>query len=185
MDISIIAALFGPQHVIGYQGDQPLFLKGDLKQFRERTLGKPVIMGRKTYWAVRKAWEARYPGKEMLAERLKVVITGSSDRTPYLGSIVARNFNESLRLLKEGNLGQDGIFVIGGGQVYEAALPYANSLFLTRVPDYQGPGDVFFPDFVSHFPLETLTKVDSSVDEASGLKVEYQTYIRRAPSPLP
>jgi dihydrofolate reductase len=121
--------------VIGRDGGLPWKLKADLRQFKEVTLGKPVVMGRKT-------WESLpFP----LPGRANLVLSRDPSFRP-LGAETSTSF-EAL-LARAGTLaGRSGaaeIMVIGGEALFDLALPIAERIYLTEV-DAEVAGDVFFP----------------------------------------
>ena len=95
-------------------------------------MGKPIVMGRKTYESIGKP----LPG------RANIVITRNPDYAPE-GVSVAPTVEAALDLAREE--GADEICVIGGGEIYAQTLPFADKIYLTRV-DAAPEGDVFFPD---------------------------------------
>ena len=123
--------------VIGRDGAMPWRLSTDLKRFKAITLGKPVIMGRKTWDSIGRA----LPG------RLNIVIT----RDPSFagaGAVTAHSFAQAKTIAEQNanELGVDGIFVIGGGEIFKQALPFANRMHITEILDTI-EGDTFFPVF--------------------------------------
>lgn len=134
--ISLIAAL-GHNRVIGNGNDLPWHLPGDLAHFKEITSGHPVIMGRKT-------WESLPEKFRPLPGRANFVVTRSG-WYKATGAQTAFSFPEALSYAKEAD-GSDEIFVIGGGELYRAALPFASRLYLTLVDD-PTPGTVTFPEY--------------------------------------
>lgn len=134
--ISLIAAV-GQNRVIGVAGDLPWHLSGDLKFFKQTTMGKPIIMGRKTFDSIGKA----LPG------RPNIVVTRNPD-LKIEGIDCVRSLDEGLAIAKKyaRDLLVDEIMVIGGAQIYSAAIAQARRLYITEValsPD----GDAFFPDY--------------------------------------
>lgn len=118
--------------VIGRAGGLPWRLSTDLKRFKTITMGKPIIMGRKTWESIGKP----LPG------RFNVVIS----RDPAFaaeGGATARSFEEAVAIAKESGAGEE-ICIIGGGEIYRQALPEADRLYVTHV-DAEVEGDVFFP----------------------------------------
>lgn len=134
--ISLIAAL-GHNRVIGNGTDLLWHLPGDLAHFKELTKGHPVIMGRKT-------WESLPEKFRPLPGRANFVVT-KSGWYEALGAVTAFSFPEALSHAKEAD-GNDEIFIIGGGEMYRAALPFASRLYLTLVDD-PTPGTVTFPEY--------------------------------------
>jgi dihydrofolate reductase len=127
----------GENGAIGVGGDLPWRLSTDLKQFRKVTLGKPIIMGRRTFRSLPRA----------LDHRLNIVLS----RDPGLvapGAIVAGSLEEGLaharRAAKEAGVGE--IMVIGGDDVFRAVMPMAKRIYLTEV--HASPeADTWFRDF--------------------------------------
>ena len=133
--ITLIAAA-SENNVIGRNQDLPWELPDDLRRFRKRTRGCPVIMGRKNYESI----AARIGGP--LPKRRNIVVTHQSDLS-YEGCDMAASVDEAIAIAKEDDA--EEIFVIGGGQIYAAALSLADRIDLTRVhADIEG--DVFFPE---------------------------------------
>ena len=136
MRLSLIAAV-ADNGTIGRDGGLPWRLSNDLRYFRSVTMGKPVVMGRKTFESIGRP----LPG------RANVVVSRSPGFTPE-GVTVAADLDAAIaaaeRLAAEA--GADEVLVIGGGALYDAALPLADRLYLTEV--HAGiEGDVHFPPF--------------------------------------
>ena len=134
--LSIIAAV-ARNGVIGKGGDLPWKLPGDLKHFMSATMGKPVIMGRKTYESM----------KRPLPGRTNIVLTRQADFT-HEGLVVFTDFDDSVEFARENAAEQDSneFFVIGGENIYELAIPRASKAYITRV-DAEPDGEAFFPNF--------------------------------------
>jgi dihydrofolate reductase len=124
--------------VIGRDNDLPWRLKSDLAIFKARTLGKPVIMGRKT-------WDS-LPRKP-LPGRMNIVLSQDGSFEPPQ-AVVCESFLEALQMAKEQaeDDGVDEVCVIGGRAIFELALPRAKRLYLTEV-QAEVEGDVHFPEF--------------------------------------
>ena len=124
--------------VIGRDGDLPWRLKSDLALFKANTLGKPVIMGRKT-------WDS-LPRKP-LPGRTNVVLSRDQSFEPP-GAIVCETWMEAVQIAKEqaADDGAEEVCVIGGQALFELALPKARRLYLTEVAA-EADGDVRFPAF--------------------------------------
>jgi len=124
--------------VIGRDGTLPWRLKSDMAWFKANTLGKPVIMGRKT-------WESlpRHP----LPGRMNIILTRDQS-FEVQGGLTCENFAEAVQIAREQaeDDGAEEVCVIGGAALFEAALPRAKRLYLTEVlADVEG--DVTFPAF--------------------------------------
>ncbi len=122
--------------VIGRDNDLPWRLKSDLAIFKAATLGKPVIMGRKT-------WDS-LPRKP-LPGRMNIVLSRDGSFEPAQ-AVVCESFLEAVQMAKEqaAEDGVDEVCVIGGRALFEMALPKARRLYLTEV-QAQVEGDVTFP----------------------------------------
>ncbi|MGH7023041.1 MAG: dihydrofolate reductase [Caulobacteraceae bacterium] len=144
--------------VIGRAGALPWRLRSDMTLFRELTLGKPVIMGRKT-------WESL--PRRPLAGRFNIVLSrDGSFAAP--GALVCEEFSEAVQIGRE-QAQEDGaeeVCVIGGAALFELALPRARRIYLTEV-DARPEGDVQFPPFDETAWSETRREAHpaSEVDE--------------------
>ena len=128
----------GANGVIGANGGLPWRLKSDLKIFRRLTMGKPLIMGRKT-------WDS-LPVKP-LPGRANIVLSRDGRFAPH-GALVCEDFHEAFQIARDqaDDDGQGEVCVIGGAALFEIALPKAKRLYLTEV-DGSPDGDVRFPAF--------------------------------------
>ncbi|WP_296278864.1 dihydrofolate reductase [Pseudoxanthomonas sp.] len=133
MRISLVAAL-DRHRAIGRDNDLPWRLPDDLKRFKALTLGKPVLMGRKTAESLGRA----LPG------RLNLVLTRSG-RVPFEGMRAVASVDEAIRIATE--QGSDELCVIGGGEVYALTLDRADVLHLTEVDTEVQDAHAFFPAF--------------------------------------
>ena len=128
--------------VIGRDGDLPWRLRSDLQRFKAITIGKPCIMGRKTWQSL--------PLKP-LPGRLNLVLTrdeGWGEDGEARGALVCRSLDEALEIAREQaqDDGVDEVCLIGGAALFEAALPRAKRLYITEVAA-EPEGDVLFPAF--------------------------------------
>jgi dihydrofolate reductase len=134
MKIVLVAAV-GKNNVIGREGQLPWRLKSDLKHFRELTINKPVIMGRKTYLSIGKP----------LKDRTNIVLTRDLGLVAP-GAMLATSLDAALAYAREdaGKRGVDEIMVIGGSDVFADTIARADRLEITHV--HASPqGDSFFP----------------------------------------
>jgi dihydrofolate reductase len=129
MKLSIIVAM-DLKRVIGHANRLPWHLPADLKHFKQITMGKPILMGRKTWESIGRP----LPG------RINIVITRDNNYTAA-GCIVVHSVEAALHAAQ----GHDEVMVIGGEQLYRQVLPDAEMLYITRV-DGVFPGDAFFPE---------------------------------------
>lgn len=132
MLLSIIAAV-SRNNVIGSRNRLPWRIPEDFRWFKRHTLGRPVIMGRRTFESIGGA----LPG------RLNIVVTSRKDYAPT-GVTVAGSLDQALRRARTAETEES--FIIGGRRVFAAALPLADRIYLTEI-HRDIPGDIFFPDF--------------------------------------
>lgn len=133
----VLVAALARNRVIGLRGGLPWRLPGDLAHFRRVTLGKPLILGRKTYEGIEKG----LPGREMIVVSKSSVV--KSDKVWTVGSM-----EEAVDLgqTRARMLGVGEVCVIGGGEVFRALLKVAMGMVLTWV-EGKPKGDVWFPEF--------------------------------------
>jgi dihydrofolate reductase len=134
MIISLVVAV-ADNGVIGRDGTLPWRISADLKTFRRLTMGKPLIMGRRTFQSLKKPLDGRD----------NIVVSRNPDYGPA-GAIIAHDFAAALEAARACAMqrGVDEIAVIGGTRVFEAALPLAHRIYKTEV--HASPtGDAFFP----------------------------------------
>lgn len=115
--------------VIGANGAIPWRLPNELKLFKSVTMGHHIIMGRKTYESIGR----------LLPGRTTVIVTRQQDYRVD-GAVIAHSLQDAVAA----SAGDDEIFVIGGGELYQAALPLADRVYLTVV-DAEPEGDTFMP----------------------------------------
>jgi dihydrofolate reductase len=134
----VLVAAVAENGVIGQDGDMPWRLPGDLKHFKKTTLGKPVIMGRRTFDSI---------GRKPLPGRPNIVLTRDKNFRAA-GVTVAATLDEALQIAEReaAKLSAEEIAVIGGSTLYQETLPRAGRLYLTEV--HASPeGDTRFPEF--------------------------------------
>lgn len=158
MKISAIAVI-SKNRALGKDNELLFHVPGDLPRFKKITSGHPVIMGRKTF-------ESKEINKRPLPNRLNIVITRDRGYTAE-GVVVRHSLEEALEVANKdllfphngtsisaaspkgttpGNYNDEEIFIIGGGQIYQAAWPFINKLYLTVI-DTEAAGDAYFPDY--------------------------------------
>ncbi len=168
--ITLIAAV-AENGVIGRDLDMPWKLSTDLKRFKALTMGKPMIMGRKTFLSV---------GERPLPGRAHIIISRNPDYRPD-GVDVVSSLEDALSLArnKAQALGVDEVFVAGGGEIYRQAMPYADQLSVTHV-EVSLEGDTFFPQI----DLAVFEKIDETAAPAGdkdNYPVRFATYRRHQP----
>ncbi len=157
--ITIIAAM-ARNRAIGLVGAMPWHLPGELKHFKETTMGKPIVMGRKTWESIGRA----LPGRQ------NIVVTGNREYCAE-GCLVV----QSLPLAIERAEG-DEIMVIGGGQLYLQVLPAADRMVLTLV-DYAPAADTWFPEWNENEWSE-ISRCSQAIDENNKLAFEVIELVR-------
>jgi dihydrofolate reductase len=167
MKIVIVAAI-GENNVIGRDGALPWRLKSDLKHFRQVTLNRPVIMGRKTYVSIGK----------LLKDRTNIVLTSDLGLVAP-GAVLATSMDAAFAYARQDaeKRGVDEIMVIGGSDVFAAAMPKAARLEITHV--HASPeGDSYFPPIDPQVWREAAREKHAagSDDDAS---FTVATYLRR------
>lgn len=130
----IIIAAVAENRAIGKDGEIPWYLPQDLKHFKKKTEGHPVIMGRKTF-------ESLPENFRPLPNRTNIVLTRSDMEKEEIE--VAENLEEAYSIAKELD---DKVFIIGGASVYEQVLSETDKMILTEVKK-DVDGDTFFPKF--------------------------------------
>ncbi len=133
MIISLVVAA-ADNHVIGKDNAMPWHISEDFKHFKQVTMGKPCIMGRKTFESILASLGKPLPG------RVNIIV--SRKNFQHSGALTCKDLDEALDQAKKTHA--EEVCIIGGAQIYALALPRANRIYLTRV--HQSPeGDAFFP----------------------------------------
>jgi len=161
VQVSLVAAV-ASGGVIGRDGTIPWHIPEDMRRFREVTMGHPVVMGRRT-------WESLPDRFRPLPGRRNVVVTRNEDWEAE-GAERAASLEDALARLAD----SEQVFVIGGAQLYAAALPVADELLLTEI-ELDVPGDTFFPPFDPEIFLEVSREPVVSGD---GTAFAFVTYLR-------
>lgn len=155
--ISIVAAV-GKNNELGRGNDLIWHIKEDLKNFKDLTMGKYIVMGKNTYESLPRHLEGRK----------YVVLSSSLDNID--NGILFKDFNKLLEFVN--NLDEE-VMIIGGARVYKLFLPYATKLYLTEI-DSEEKADVYFPEFNK----EVYTRNVVSSNEVNGLKYSFVIYER-------
>ncbi|MCC4223688.1 type 3 dihydrofolate reductase [Vibrio campbellii] len=134
MIISMIAAM-ADNRIIGKDNQMPWHLPADFAWFKRCTMGKPVVMGRKTYESIGRP----LPG------RLNIVISRDASLS-IEGVTTVTSIEQALEVAGE----VEEVMIIGGGAIYAACLPMANKLYITHI-EAEIQGDTQFPDWGNEF----------------------------------
>lgn len=162
--ISLIAAV-AANNVIGEGNAMPWHLPEDFRHFKSVTMGKPVLMGRKTYESIGKA----LPG------RPNIVITRNPGWSAP-GVTTANSLEDALKQAE--NMGAAEAMVIGGAQIYATALPFATSVYLTHIHKVYN-GDAVFPALPSGAWREVSRQRGQDCAQA-GMEYDFTVYERIA-----
>lgn len=157
--LTLIAAM-AKNRVIGLNGKMPWHCPEDLQHFKSLTLGKPIIMGRKTFDSLGR----------LLPQRKHIVLSRQTN-WQHEGVTVVANLLDAIALCKADN---QEAFVIGGGQIYQQALALADTLQLTFI-DLEVAGDTAFPEWSAQDWQETQ-RTEHVGD--NGLKYAFVTFER-------
>lgn len=133
MIVSMIVAI-AEDRVIGFNGSIPWHLPADFAYFKKTTMGCPIVMGRKTFDSIGKP----LPGRQ------NIVLTRAND-LEIDGCDVVSSLEEAFTLVQD----EQEVFILGGQQLYEQALPLADRLYLTHIQATL-EGDTFFPDYSAY-----------------------------------
>lgn len=163
MIISMVAAM-AANRVIGRANQMPWHLPADLRHFKQVTLGKPVIMGRKTFESIGR----------VLPGRRNVVISRTAP-VDSKGAEWVSSVEQALSLLAE----QPEVMVIGGGEIYRQCLPLAQRLYLTEI-ELETEGDAFFPDYQQSGQWQLTEDVLYSADDQNRYNCRFITLERLA-----
>ncbi|MCI6677069.1 MAG: dihydrofolate reductase [Clostridiales bacterium] len=151
---------------IGYRGKLLVQIPADMELFRRETVGKVVVMGRKTLESL--------PGGQPLAKRTNIVLTTQKNYHPK-GVIVVQNMEEARQMLEQYR--SDDVYIIGGGHVYEQFLPFVDTVHVTKI-DYAYQADVYFPNL----DQDEKWVMEEESEEQTYFDLEYyfQKYVRKA-----
>jgi len=166
--LTLIAAL-DRANAIGRDNDLPWRLPDDLKRFKALTLGKPVLMGRKTAQSLGRA----LPG------RLNLVMTRSG-QVPFAGMQAVASLQAAIEAARAS--GAEELSVIGGGDIFALALPHAEMLYLTHVDTVVAHADARFPAF-DPAQWEVVARQAHAADAKHALAFEFVDYRRRRSAP--
>jgi dihydrofolate reductase len=166
-----------PTGVIGADNTVPWHVPEDFVHFRQTTHGYPVIMGRAT-------WESLPDRYRPLPGRTNVVLTRQTDWAAP-GALVAHTLEEALTLASDADPTPGQVWIVGGSQIYAAALPLAQRLLITTV-DTEVFGHAFAPDWeqVGHWELSTRDPDHGWHTSHTGLRYRIEDWHRTEGAPL-
>ncbi len=135
-------------------------LPDDFKRFKQLTTGHHIVMGRKTFESL--------PGR--LPNRTHIIVSRQTHYQPQ-GCIVAHSLEQALHIAPK----EEDVYVIGGGEIYRQALPWADKLEITRV-HATFDADAFFPEIGPEWQL--AEKTEHPIDDKHAWAFTFETYVR-------
>lgn len=158
--ISLIVA-HDKNRVIGHENQMPWHLPEELKYFKKMTMGKPIIMGRKTFESIGRP----LPG------RRNIVITRNPEYKVE-GVEVVDSLEKALKLTKDA----EEVMIIGGEQIFKLALPFTDRLYITYI-NHEFKGDTFFPEYdLNEWKLVSQSEPQETED---GYTYTYQIFEKK------
>ena len=149
--------------IIGKDNDMPWHLPADLAYFKKTTLGKPIIMGRKTYESIGRP----LPGRK------NIVISRDADYHAE-GVDSVTSVEQALTLVKD----VEEIMVIGGGAIYQHCLPFADKLYITHI-NASIDGDTQFPNYDTENEWQKMSNEVRQPDEKNAYELDFCVYERK------
>ncbi len=163
--ISLIVAM-ASNRVIGKGNQMPWHLPADLKHFKAVTLGKPVIMGRKTHESIGMV----LPGRE------NIIISRDADYTSDFYNDKCQTVTSLEQALKAADDVEE-IMIIGGANIYQQMIDQADTLYLTFI-DLETEGDAHFPDW-THLEWQEVSRETHKADEKNAFDLQFVTLERK------
>ena len=161
MKITLVVAM-DEGRVIGYNNQMPWHLSQDLKRFKSITMGKPILMGRKTHESIGR----------VLPGRRNIVLTRDTTFSSAFCDVV-HSVKEAVQLVSEES---DQLMVIGGAELYRQTIDQAEVMEVTLIHD-RFEGDTFFPEYPPE-EWQLVNKTPDEKDPVSGLCYSFVTYHR-------
>jgi len=161
--LAIIVAL-GKNNEIGKDNKMPWHIKEDLQYFKEQTINKTIIMGRKTFESL----------PYVLPRRKHIVISRNPNYSNDEGNVFVENDIDNV--INTYKNSEELAFIIGGGEIYKKAIDHCKYLYLTKI-DANFDADVYFPA-INYDEFSLLQKSDVYVDEDAGVSFCFEVYER-------
>ncbi len=165
MLLSMIVAI-ARDGAIGRKGDQPFYIREDLRHFKMLTMGHPIIMGRRTFEALPKG---ALPG------RMNIVVSRDISYQASGATVVA---SPQDAMDTAAASGADEAFIIGGGELYRLAMPLAARLYVTEINADVPDADTFFPK-IDQEEWKIESTGDFSLDERENVPFRFVCYSRK------
>jgi len=161
MKISLIAAMANDR-VIGINNSLPWKLPADMQWFRKHTLGKPIIMGRKTFESF---------GGRTLPERTNIIITHDINYEIDADVVIVHSIEEALQAASDTGENVEEVMIIGGASFYEQMLERADRFYITKV-DGEFAGDAWFPKY-EHLAWTEVSRQEHKADEKNAYNCSF------------
>ena len=162
MKISLIAAM-AEDRLIGVNNSLPWKLPADMQWFRKHTLGKPIIMGRKTFESF---------GGRSLPDRTNIVITRDTDYSVDADVVIVHSIDAALEAAAQSGAEVEEVMIIGGASFYEQMLAQADRFYVTHVHGYF-EGDAWFPEYEKYDWREVSSELHPA-DEKNNYACTFQ-----------
>lgn len=162
MEISCIVGM-GHNNVIGKDNDIPWHLSADLRYFKKTTLNHHILMGRTNYYSIGRP----------LPKRTNIIVT----RDPFFivsNCLVVHSIEEGIETARAN--GEEELFIIGGGNIYEQTIDICTKLYLTEI-DVDVEGDIFFPK-INFDEWELISEEPHQKDEKNPYDYNFKIYKR-------
>ncbi len=169
----VLIAAVARNGVIGADNDMPWKLSSDLKRLKRLTVGKPVVVGRKTFLSF---------GGKPLPGRPHVIVSRDAAYAPEgaeAQTTVPAAFSRAVQLAND--LGVDEVYCLGGGQIYSEAIRFADRLEITEV-DAHPDGDTRFPE-IAQDAWKEISRVPAERTERDSADMVFVTYRRKVEKP--
>ena len=164
--LNIIVACTDKENVIGKDNKLPWNLPEDLQHFKEITMGKTIVMGRKTFESLPKVLPGRHHIVLTRNQKYKV-------NNPNV-EVVTGNINNIFKKMK---YSEDEYFIIGGAEIYKIGIKFADKIYLTRIYEHI-EGDAYFPTINDkYWNISSMSQI--IVSKQTGLIFSYEEYCRR------
>lgn len=167
----VVVAAVAENGIIGASNDMPWRLPTDLKHFKQLTIGRPVIMGRKTFESLGRP----LPG------RPNIVIT-RNPQFAAVGVTAATSLEQALAIgvMLAREISADSVIVMGGGEIYRQAMPRADRLEITRV-HAMPEGDTHFPE-IDPANWREVARMVPERGEKDSADMTFLTFVRKSPA---
>lgn len=163
MKISLVVAA-SDNHAIGKDNQLLWHLPKDMRFFKNTTWALPILMGRKTFESL---------GNKVLPGRMNIIITRQANKE-YEGAKVVTSLEQAIELAKQNDYKE--LMVIGGGEIYQMAMPLANTIYLTRVHT-NIEADTYFPALGAEWMLESSEP--QLADEKHAFDFDFEIWQRK------